>query len=906
MSLALDPSIRSLDDCGCCDGLGRQTPLVVDNRPGLTAIAYRAGTHSAFKASMLARLSAADLRVLNELTTRAGSDFSIALLDAWAAIADIVSFYQERLANEGYLRTALERRSLVELANLVGYVPRPGVAATTHLAFEIDDTGLPGDVPVPPGTRVQSIPGPGELPQVFETIEAIAGRHEWNAMRPLLAQKHPAIAPSTASVTVRGVATGIGRGDSIMLLCGAGSANRVVKRVLAVHADTVAQTTRIDLAEDPPDAFPLIFIQLPLAIWQPAPKKLTTKTVLDVMQTSWKQADLKAYAKSQTWSLPKLATSIVIQTIALLKFLPAETGVFAFRQRASIFGHNAPKYDTLPATQRFTDYTTDAQGKLVPRTPPFPTSWEFRRLDDEPGASTRQIDLDRTYPSVVKGSWLVLEDPFNREIYKVEDNTELSRADYTLTGRVSRIKLNSSSGLSQFGLRNTSVLADSEKLELAELPVTDVVKGNRLVLDRVYLGLTEGRPVVVTGKRVDLHGVLDSEVVTIADIVFNAGLTELVFATSLANQYDRATVTVNANVALATHGETRAQALGSGDANRPFQEFVLPEAPLTYVPSKTATGASSTLELRVNELLWQETGFLYGHGRDDHVYITREDDEGRTHVTFGDGIAGARVPTGLENVRVTYRKGIGAEGLVHEGQLSLALNKPLGVRGVVNPVAAGDAADADGPEDLRRNAALPIHTLDRIVSLRDYEDFARAFTGVAKALATWTWNGHARGVFVTVAGVDGNVLEDGGLTHTNLVAAMRAAGDPSVPLRVESFVPAFFRLALKVSVDPAHEQDAVLLAVEAALRGAFSFDARAFGQPVAKSEVVAIAQGVAGVVAVDIDELHRTDAPVAELAAGRLHDVLVAQIPRHGTDLTVGAELLLLDPRPVKPGVMTP
>ena len=95
--------------------------------------------------------------------------------------------------------------------------------------------------------------------------------------------------------------------------------------------------------------------------------------------------------------------------------------------------------------------------------------------------------------------------------------------------------------------------------------------------------------------------------------------------------------------------------------------------------------------------------------------------------------AGARVPTGRENVRVTYRKGIGVEGLVREQQLTLLGSRPLGVVGVTNPVEAGDAADADNPDDLRRNAPLPIHTLDRIVSLRDYEDFARAFTGVAKA-----------------------------------------------------------------------------------------------------------------------------------------------------------------------------
>ena len=47
----------------------------------------------------------------------------IALLDAWATVGDVLTFYQERIANEGYLRTATERRSVLELARLVGYAP---------------------------------------------------------------------------------------------------------------------------------------------------------------------------------------------------------------------------------------------------------------------------------------------------------------------------------------------------------------------------------------------------------------------------------------------------------------------------------------------------------------------------------------------------------------------------------------------------------------------------------------------------------------------------------------------------------------------------------------------------------------------------------------------------------------
>ena len=58
------------------------------------------------------------------MQTREDDDFSIALLDAWATVADVLMFYQERVANESYMRTATERFSLIELARLIGYQAR--------------------------------------------------------------------------------------------------------------------------------------------------------------------------------------------------------------------------------------------------------------------------------------------------------------------------------------------------------------------------------------------------------------------------------------------------------------------------------------------------------------------------------------------------------------------------------------------------------------------------------------------------------------------------------------------------------------------------------------------------------------------------------------------------------------
>src|ERR1700751_3359594 len=120
--------------CGCCFGISVMTPQGECNLPGLSSIAYRTGTWATFKESMLARLSSAEYPALMGLKTRDDDDFSIALLDAGSVMLDILTFYQERLANESYLRTATQLQSLTQLARLVGFQPAPGGSSSGYFS----------------------------------------------------------------------------------------------------------------------------------------------------------------------------------------------------------------------------------------------------------------------------------------------------------------------------------------------------------------------------------------------------------------------------------------------------------------------------------------------------------------------------------------------------------------------------------------------------------------------------------------------------------------------------------------------------------------------------------------------------------------------------------------------------
>ena len=252
----MDPTLRDLNDCGCCEGVTAETPAAVTNRPGLSAMAYRIGQHATFKASMLSALSAADNAQMQALKTRAADDFTLALTDAWATALDVLTFYQERIANESFLRTATERLSVLHLARLIGYELRPGVAASTSLAFTLDETaGSPETLTLEPGLKVQSIPGPGEQPQTFETVEPIEARPRWNAIRPR--QTAPqTLAAGMSTLWLAGTDANLKAGDRLLIIGakGGGGFSAALRRVKSVVKDDPNARTKITF--EPPDFAP--------------------------------------------------------------------------------------------------------------------------------------------------------------------------------------------------------------------------------------------------------------------------------------------------------------------------------------------------------------------------------------------------------------------------------------------------------------------------------------------------------------------------------------------------------------------------------------------------------------------------------------------------------------------------
>jgi uncharacterized phage protein gp47/JayE len=516
------------------------------------------------------------------------------------------------------------------------------------------------------------------------------------------------------------------------------------------------------------------------------------------------------------------------------------------------------------------------------------------------GRAGRRVSLDRDYSGIVPGSYALLDKRGASELFKVNNAAQGSRAEFAISGKSTYLSLGGQNlSLFDSAVRETTVYARSERLKRARAPLTTPVSGAAITVAADVSGMAAGRRVIVKGPRISdgsllvHHALLLSA--TPAAVAADGGTLQI--DPPLPEPLRRDATVVYGNVALASHGEAVAQVLGAGNAAQSFQRFELKQAPLTYRAATTETGAASELTLRVGDVEWAERATLYGAGAAERVYALRTDEQGRVWVQFGDGERGARPASGVNNIRAHYRKGLGVDGNVRAETLTQPSVRPLGLKSVANLAAAAGGTDPEAADAARRSMPLQTRTLGRAVSVLDYEDFARAYAGVSKATAAVLQLANGPTVCVTVAGADGVALTPGNPLWVNLLAALRASGDPHVPLRLLTHAASTFRIGLKVKVDAAYDAKAVLAAVETALRSHYAFDARELGQPVQQSEVVAVVHGVPGVVALDLDFLYGGSAPASQKIKSRRLRLLATRMHVVGAQPRA-AEILTLDAAP--------
>lgn len=753
-------------NCPCETSDHPQTPF---NPPGRAVIGYRVGDFVDFRAALLRALTDGHgnpvEQELRPWSPSSQTDLALQMVEWFAYLADILTFYNERIAAESYLGTATQVESVRRLVRVLGYRPRPGIAATGVVAA-LANSRRP--ITVPRGFQIQSKPGPGQEPQVFE-VDADTVVQPVGAVAAEPPGSDHLSAPGASSVLLAGTVTTLKPGMLVLILprgwTGGVFTPRTVQSIATEKEPRGKTNTRVTF---------------------------TTPVNLD-------SADLQdyelLYSQESAKLYPYTATTVITDTYAVLDSI--RRGVAAGDK--VLFhapGTTEPVKLIVVTSTSEVVYYANTDTPNTPHIPPDP--------DDVVGVPIPATQLHYALVDVsdfnaVKGSVIVR--------YSWQPAGELIAQPST------SLALDGSGASVTLGAAGDVRFPDGTRPVLLE----DVI----------------GDGVSATGQTIGGGANLLLTDLPAAPVTLTPPLTALL------------------NVLPVSRGKSvPREVLGSGDATRPGQEFVLKKSPLTYLAdaeSPFGTGYRSTLRVWVNGVEWSERPSFYDQPADARIFVTREDDDAKTHVQFGDGVNGARLPSGVDNVVAAYRYGSGSEA-PDVGSLSVILQPLPGVQAIRSPVAVGGGADPDPFDQIRRYAPQSVMTFGRAISGDDYETLAAQTPGVDRARAYWGWDPIQQRTLVSVYVGD----TPGAVAAAE--DALAGAADPNRPIVVKQATAVSIRLTLTLLVNPAYLPETVAAAVQAALlderHGLFGLQAVRIGQSVYRSQVYAACLAVPGVTAV--------------------------------------------------------
>lgn len=126
-------------------------------------IDYLARDYESFRQTLINLIPAK----LPEWQDRSEADFGIVMLELLAYMADILSYYQDRIANEAFLGTARERASVIQHLKLIGYELAGPAPAAARLSIVASKTAK-GAIEVRPGDQFATVSTPERPSKTFE------------------------------------------------------------------------------------------------------------------------------------------------------------------------------------------------------------------------------------------------------------------------------------------------------------------------------------------------------------------------------------------------------------------------------------------------------------------------------------------------------------------------------------------------------------------------------------------------------------------------------------------------------------------------------------------------------------------------------------------------------------------
>jgi hypothetical protein len=283
----------------------------------------------------------------------------------------------------------------------------------------------------------------------------------------------------------------------------------------------------------------------------------------------------------------------------------------------------------------------------------------------------------------------------------------------------------------------------------------------------------------------------------------------------------------------------------------------------TFLATPTTPGVPQVSLLSDDGTTWTAVEDLLEENSLFNGFIPEIDTNGIANLRFGDGTYGASPDPGL-GFTATYRTGNGTAGNVgHDSLAHVLLDQPAITR-VRNPLAAACGVDPETPLHIQQYAPFSFETQLRCVTAADYTAMADTLAGVEQALGTLRWTGSWYTAFVSVepVGAWSKTLRKSIKQSLN---RMRMMG---TDLKVEQADMVGLAIGLTICVAPNYFQGDVCAALWQVLvtgdsctgtPGLLSSENFQFGATVYASPIIAAAQGVPGVISVQMTVFARQD-----------------------------------------------
>ena len=809
-------------------------------------------------------------------------DHAWEILRSFARSTHVLTEHLDAYANETFIGTATQWDSVRKLIQLLDARPAPPASARTDLAFDAKAGGE-----LARGFAVKNVPDDGGPPAIFETVAPVAVDPALNLLRPTdwnrsqqdviyadaggdtdegefftsFPLNDPDAAPTVGDIAVLEIAAADGVSDpvayGVQVQPGTPGlamvqGQRASEDDLTVKRWRVALHAGANLVQTPRLAGPDVVILTPehnLAAGR------STVTWSD--GGTWRTARVMevdgARVRLDASTYPDAGDDLYMMAQAKSQVLAgSETLVIPFERGASgkVWAQDLIDKSSDVATEWGTDDDGDQYAEYL-YIPNMAIALYVPGGSDPVArvevAAPDGLVLGGTIEDVKQGDWVVSAgDPL--QAVRVDSVTERdgdTAIDTTplIADLQAPVHLKFADTYRPLDHDRNRTLANDTGAK------SDTVTRLLVAPDPWPAALARGRQVIVEVPGLSHAGEVtatdpDAGFIEVKPVIPGTELTEPTDAPAL----ERWATTISANVVTADHGETQPlKILGSGDATQSGQVFEVKAQDLAFVSDPLMpAGVRAAIEVFVGERRWTQVGNLRESGPTDAHFEVRVAEDGKVTVHFGDGRHGRRLPTDVDNVRLTWRKGVGSSGNVTAGGLKKIVQPDPLIDAVRQPVAAAGGAAAEGVQSLRDNAASGLLTLGRAVSVSDFGKLAAQNAQVLQAVSYSAGAGSARGEAVTVI-----VVPAGGRMGTlgeELLGFLENHGLPGVTLDVQPYVPLPLSLSATLRVKSAeYDPDKVADAARAAITDAYALENARLGAPLFRSQILHLLEGIEGV-----------------------------------------------------------